>query len=44
VERLEHFEALGDLLDLGFRIGAVELLAQLVNLAIEIDLTQQLTP
>ncbi len=42
VECLEHLQALGDLLDLGLGIGAVERLAQRVDVAVEVELAQQL--
>ena len=42
VERFQHFQALGDLLDLGLGVGAVEVLAQLIDVAIEVESAQQL--
>src|SRR6266568_2538165 len=42
LEAFEHFEALGELLDLGVRAGALELLPQSIDLLVEVDRTQQL--
>ncbi len=42
VERLEHLQALGDLLDLGIRAGGLEFLAQLLDLAVDFERLQQL--
>ena len=41
VERLEHLQALGDLLDLGVRAGGLEFLAQLVDLVIDVERLEQ---
>ena len=41
VERLEHLQALGDLLDLGLGAGGGELVAQLVDVAADVELPQQ---
>ena len=43
LERLEHLQALGDLLDLGVRRGRLELLAQLVDLVVDVERMEQLT-
>ena len=42
VERLEHLQALGDLLDLGVGAGGLEFLAQLLDLAVDVERLQQL--
>ena len=42
VERLEHLQALGDLLDLGVRAGRLELLAELVDLVVDVERLQEL--
>ena len=41
LEALEHLEALGDLLDLGFRAGRLEVLAQVLDVAVDVDRAQQ---
>ena len=42
VERLEHLEALGDLLDLGVRAGGLELLPELLDLVRDVERLQEL--
>ncbi len=42
VERLEHLEALGDLLDLGVRPGGLELLAQALDLVRHVERLEEL--
>src|SRR3989475_8653191 len=42
LEAFEHFETLGELLDLGVGAGALELLPQSIDLLVEVDRAQQL--
>ncbi len=42
LEAFEHFQTLGDLLDLGFGVGALEFLAQRVDFLVQIEMAQQL--
>jgi hypothetical protein len=42
LEAFEHLQALGELLDLGFGTGGFEVLAQLLDVAIDVDRAQQL--
>lgn len=42
MESLHQLQTLGELLDLGFRVGLRNFLAQTANLVLEVDLDQQL--